>query len=1125
MTFAHLRIHTEFSLLEGACRIETLVQKAKQLGFHSLAITDKNVMYGTIPFYKACKKENIKPIIGLEASVNSGSLSQGKSYPLVLLAKNNLGYRHLLQISSVIQSEKSESISLHQLAKYTEGLFCLSAGVDGEIGQCLLHGEFEQAYELAKQLKQMFQEGHFFLEVVDHGQQDEKRVNEWLVKLADKLQISLVATNNVYYVNKEEALAYDALRAIKNGTTLERHEHEEFYLKSTEDMLTVFDSKFHEAVRISEKIARSCQVEIELGKQILPKYPLPDNITPQEALAKLCLKGIKERIGQLTPEIKQRLQYELNVINNMKFNDYFLIVWDFMKYAREQGILTGPGRGSAAGSLVAYALYITHVNPLEHNLLFERFLNPERVSMPDIDIDFPDTKRDEVIRYVVNKYGKEHVAQIITFGTLAARASVRDVGRVLDLDKKLIERMARLIPARPGMTLAKALQESPELKQLIEQSQDAQNLFKLAQMIEGFPRHTSTHAAGVVISDQPLTTNVPIKDGYDDVPLTQFPMEDLEDIGLLKMDFLGLRNLSLIEEILHYVEKSKGKKISLDNIPFHDKKTFQLLSKGDTTGVFQLESAGMRRVLSNLKPTEFEDIVAVNALYRPGPMENIPTYIAAKHGKRKITYPHPSLEPILKGTYGVIVYQEQIMQIASVMAGFSLGEADLLRRAISKKNRKVLESERQHFVAGCVKNGYSQQTAESVYDLLVRFADYGFNRSHAVAYSMIAYQLAYLKANEPLAFFTALMSSVVGNDDKLADYVAEARMRKLAILPPSINASDAYFTIQGQAIRFGLLAIKNVGFQAVQHILSERKAHGKFRSLFDICSRLPVKLLNRRTLEALIMSGACDEFGIDRGKLLATLDHAIEQAEQIQREKDQLGFFSEEEKEHTYVDVPPLTLLEKIKYEKEAFGFYLSGHPLSRYESLLKAIPHQPLIHLKEMRNEQLVTVAVMVENIHIAKTRKGEPMAFLQVNDETGNAEVIVFPNVYQLVREKLREESFLLVKGKFELQDNESVKLIANQVYFLQELEPYLRQIVILKIEPQFQKHSQLIQLQQLLKKHPGDVSVQLYYESNKQIRKLSKQYSISASEDCLNDIKRLIGENNVFIRTVLEFSEIKN
>jgi len=1124
MTFAHLRVHTEFSLLEGACRIETLVQKAKQLGFHSLAITDKNVMYGTIPFYKACKRENIQPIIGLEASVST-SLQQGKSYPLVLLAKNERGYRNLLNISSIIQSDKNESISLDRFSQLTEGLFCLSAGIDGEIGQCILHGEIEQACELASQLKQLFPDGHFFLEVVDHGLKEEKRVNEWLVKLADKLQIPLVATNNVYYVNKEEALAYDALRAIKNGTTLERHEPQEFYLKSAAEMFAVFDSAFHEAVRMSEKIARNCQVEIELGKPILPKYPLPENMTSQEALTKLCLKGIKERIGNMTPEVKKRLEYELAVINKMNFNDYFLIVWDFMKYAREQGILTGPGRGSAAGSLVAYALYITHVNPLEHDLLFERFLNPERVSMPDIDIDFPDTKRDEVIRYVVNKYGKEHVAQIITFGTLAARASVRDVGRVLDLDKKLIEKMARLIPGRPGMTLDKALQESPELKQLVEQSQDAQKLFNLAKLIEGFPRHTSTHAAGVVISDQPLTSVIPIKQAYDEVPLTQFPMEDLEEVGLLKMDFLGLRNLSLIEEILRYVEKSKGKKISLENIPFNDKKTFQLLSKGDTTGVFQLESPGMRRVLANLKPTEFEDIVAVNALYRPGPMENIPAYIAAKHGKRKVTYPHPSLEPILKGTYGVIVYQEQIMQIASVMAGFSLGEADLLRRAISKKNREVLENERQHFVAGCVKNGYTKQVAESIYDLLVRFANYGFNRSHAVAYSMIAYQLAYLKANEPLAFFTALCSSVIGNDEKLADYIAEARMRKLTVLPPSINESGAYFTIQGEAMRFGLLAIKNVGFQAVQHILAERQSHGKFRSLFDLCRRLPTKIVNRRTLESLIMSGALDEFGIDRSKLLATLDVAMEQADAFQQEKDQLGFFSgEEEREHAYIDVPPLTLLEKIKYEKEVFGFYLSGHPLLQYKELLKAIPHQKLIRIKETDGDQHVTVAVMVEHLHIAKTRKGEPMAFLQAADETGKAEIVVFPNVFRLVREKLREESLVLIKGKLELQDSESIKLIANQIYFLEELKPHLRKNVILKIAPEFQNHSQLVQLQQILKKHPGDVDVQLYYESSKQIRKLSRQYSISGSEHCLAEIKRLLGENNVFVRRVLEFSEIK-
>ncbi|MFA8437835.1 DNA polymerase III subunit alpha [Pueribacillus sp. YX66] len=1110
MTFTHLRVHTEYSLLEGACRIDSLVQQAKKLGFYAIAMTDKNVMYGTIPFYKACLQAKIKPILGLEANVMTSSAEQGTSYPLVLIAKNEIGYRHLLKISSDIQSQKqrkSEAIHIDTLASYSEGLFCLSAGIDGEIGQCLLHGEYEQAYQLANEFKQIFQVEHFFLELVDHGLQAEKQVNTLLAKLGNKLGIPLVATNNVHYVHKKEAIAYDALLAIKNGTILKRQQNEQFYLKSTEEMVAAFDPSFHKALKMSTKIAQSCNVNLTLGKPILPKYPLPPDVTSKEALLKLCVRGLKERIENITPEVKQRLQYELSVIHEMNFNDYFLIVWDFMKYAREQGILTGPGRGSAAGSLVAYALYITHVNPLEHGLLFERFLNPERVSMPDIDIDFPDTKRDEVINYVARKYGKEHVAQIITFGTLAARASVRDAGKVLDFEKKDIEQVAKLIPAKPGMTLKKAMKASSELNELVRRSDPARKLVELAHMIEGFPRHSSTHAAGVVISDKPLTDVIPLKNVQDDVPLTQFPMEDLEEVGLLKMDFLGLRNLSLIEDILKDLEKSTGQKINLDDIPFDDKSTFQLLSKGDTTGIFQLESEGMRRVLIQLRPNEFEDIVAVNALYRPGPMENISTFIARKHGKKQITYPHPALEPILKRTYGVIVYQEQIMQIASLLAGFSLGEADLLRRAISKKNRTILEEERRHFVSGCMKNGYEKRIADSIYDLLVRFADYGFNRSHAVAYSMIAYYLAYLKANEPVAFFTALLSSVVGNDEKLARYIGEARQKELVIHAPSINNSDVYFTMNGDVIQFGLLAIKNVGFQAVQHIIQQRP----YESIFDLCRRVSLKIVNRRTLEALILSGACDEFGVERGRLLATLDDAIEHGETYQRSKDQIGFFSENDHEPTYVDVPPLTELEKMGHEKEVFGFYFSGHPLLRYESLLKHIPYTRLSECKGRKKNRRIMTAVLLENVRIIRTKRGEQMAFLKVSDQTGDGEVVVFPNVYSESRQKLSEESLLIIEGTVELQ-HDRVKIIANKIKHIEELNERTHSYVLLKIESHRHRTTLLTDLQRILTKYPGDVAVQLYYESDKQLRRLSNQYSISASESCLAEIKKLIGKNNV-------------
>lgn len=1082
-------------------------------------------MYGTIPFYKACVQAGIKPIIGLEAQVTTGAELQGRSYPLVLLAKNEVGYRNLLKISTYIQSQqggKIEAIPISVLADFTEGIYGLSAGIDGEIGQCLLYEEYDFARVLAEKFQQIFEKHHFLFEITYRGLQEEKKVNEVTFSLAEKLGIPIVGTNNVSYVTEREVIAYEALRAIKDGSTLNRDTNDQAYLKSAEEMAAAFPEQWHHALEMSGRIADSCKVTLTLGKHILPKYPLQEGISAEKALRKLCLRGAEKRFSTMTQQVKDRLDYELTVINSMNFNDYFLIVWDFMKFARERNILTGPGRGSAAGSLVAYVLFITDVNPLQHGLLFERFLNPERISMPDIDIDFADTKRDEVIRYVSKKYGNEHVAQIVTFGTLAARAAVRDAGKVLGIEASEIEKVARAIPTKPGMTLEKAIAGS-SLATLLRQSEPAQKIVKLARMIEGFPRHTSTHAAGVVMSDEPLTDVVALKGGQDDLPLTQFPMEDLEDIGLLKMDFLGLRNLTLIENILDYIKRSTGRTIDLSQIPFNDQKTFSLLGKGDTTGIFQLESAGMRNVLSKLKPSEFEDIVAVNALYRPGPMENIPTYIAVKHGKQRATYPHPDLKPILEKTYGVIVYQEQIMQITSRMADFSLGEADLLRRAISKKNRAVLEQERTHFVKGCLKKGYDEKLANSIYDLLVRFADYGFNRSHAVAYSMIAYQLAYLKANEPIAFFTALLTSVIGNDEKLADYIKEAREKKIPIQPPSINESEAAFTVKDGTIQFGLLAIKQVGVQAVRELIKNRQASGKFTDLFDLCARIPVHVMNRRAYEALILSGACDEFAVDRGTLLATLDDAIEIAEKEQKNKDQVGLFQRTEREYTYVDVPPFTQHEKLTHEKEVLGFYLSGHPLGQYDSLLQQLRVNKLAQFKKKHVKQRIHVAVLVEHVRAIRTKKGEHMAFLKVSDDTGSAEIVVFPNVYRKVRKCLTDEALLYIDGKQEHQEDGTVKIIANQLTNLETLQEQATTVVLLKIGPQLQ-NDQMIQLQQVLKKHPGDKRVQLYYETEKRIRQLSKQYSISGDEVCLQDIKQILGNKNVISRVVFEFSEIK-
>lgn len=1111
--FTHLRVYSEYSLLQSACRIRPLVKRAKELGFKALALTDKNVMYGTIPFFQTCRTFNVKPIIGLEAQVVTSGAGNGKSYPLILLARNERGYRNLLKISSHIKKQtttKEQAIDVHSLKQYNAGLIALSAGLEGEIGRCLLHGEFEQAVHLARLFKKVFDSDCFFLEVSHHGLHEETAIYDSLLRLAKVTELPFAATNGVLYVNQEDALTYEALVAIKEGRELRPIRNREYYLKSEQEMTAAIPEAFQHAITNTAKIAERCNLNLTLGKPILPKFPLPKDVSSKEALLTLAKKGMEQRYGRVEKKIAERLQYELTVIDKMGFNDYFLIVWDMMKFAREQGIIAGPARGSAAGSLVAYVLYITNVDPIEHGLLFERFLNPERVTMPDIDIDFPDTRRDEVFAYIGRKYGYEHVGHIITFGTLAARAAVRDVGRVLGFSRAEIDKLARQIPTKPGITLDEALRQSQPLIKQIKEAPKIKQLFDIARAIEGFPRHTSTHAAGIVISSRPLTDVTAVQNGHDEIALTQFPMEDLETIGLLKIDLLGLRNLSLLEAILKNIEKSYAKKLQLTKIPLSDRKTFELLSKGDTTGIFQLESSGMRQVLRKLRPSEFEDIVAVNALYRPGPMNNIPTYIAAKHGNRKITYPHPDLAPILEKTYGVIVYQEQIMQIASTMAGFTLSEADLLRRAISKKQRDILEKERSHFISGSLKNGYSEETANAVYKLLVRFADYGFNRSHAVAYSLIAYQLAYLKTHYPVAFFTSLLSSVVSNSDKLSAYISELKERRINILPPSINESEILFQHEADNIRFGLLAIKNVGLQAVKEIVLERRKSGPYKNLFDLCRRVSMRTVTRRTLEALIMAGACDCFHRNRASLLATLERAIELG--LEREQGDL-FDDEENEEHRYVDVPPFTKSERLAYEKEVLGFYVSGHPLDQYLPLKTNQQLYTVASLKEIDKKREVKVAIFVEDVRTIRTKNGELMAFLRVSDQTGNAEVVVFPKSYKQFKSHLQADACLFVEGSIDESSTYSdMKLVANRMTPLE-----LRQApkVYLKLNEESQKHETLASIKNVLLAYPGSSEVVLYYETKKQAKHLSSRFSVDPSNECVQQLIAIVGEDNIAIR----------
>jgi DNA polymerase-3 subunit alpha len=1134
MGFVHLHVHSEYSLLEGTCRIEPLVKKAKDSGFEALALTDKGVMYGVVPFYKTCRRYGIKPIIGMEvyiAEPDADPVQKRRNtsdFSLILLAKSNKGYRNLIKLASTSNPGPyggRPKITKEQLTEYSDDLIALSSGMNGEIERNLLQGELEKANTAAESYREMFG-ADFYLELQDHHVAKEKQLNLDLIRLSKQTGVELVASNDVHYLEKDDAVSHDCLLCIKNGSKIADEDRErllshEYDLKSPREMAELFP-RLPAALSNTEQIASQCNVAIELGQSVLPKFPLLKGTGSAEYLRILCEQGLEERYTDITEKIRDRLEYELSVIDNMRFNDYFLIVWDFMKYAHEHGIVTGPGRGSASGSLVAYVLEITNVDPLEHDLLFERFLNPERVTMPDIDIDFPDTRRDEVIRYVARKYGEDHVAQIITFGTLAARAAVRDVGRALDLSLKLVDTVAKQIPSRPGITLVQAEKESPALKNMLKQSEEAARLYEIARTVEGLPRHASTHAAGVVISDETLTDVVPLQEGQEGVSLTQYSMDILEEIGLLKMDFLGLRNLTLIENILELIHTGTGKKPKLKNIPFGDEKTFQQLSAGDTTGVFQLESSGMRQVLQKLKPTEFEDIVAVNALYRPGPMDHIPTYISGKHGNREVIYLHEDLEPILKSTYGVIVYQEQIMKIASTMAGFSLGEADLLRRAVSKKKKDILDAEEEHFVNGCLENGYNRETAEEVYDLILRFASYGFNRSHAVAYSVIAYQLAYLKANYPQYFMAALLTSTINNHGKLEQYIKELKEKEISLYPPSVSQSDLFFNVEGKGIRFGLLAVKNVGVAAVEEVIAARKGR-PYEDLFDFCTRISLKKVNRRSIESLIFAGGMDEFGIGRAQMIASLEKALQYGENAGNtdQDGQVGWFEEVNLEKpNYENVPPLELSEMLTFEKEALGFYLSAHPLEQYERQLSRVQYDKITDLPMQNENRLTRIAGIVTKARAIKTKKGDPMAFLTLSDDTGEIEVVVFPKLYGSEPLLFQKDRFLFIKGSVQKKDSAS-QLIAEKAMRLDELKQprssasARKPVLYLKIEKHHQQTNTLIQLKKLLQQYPGNVGVILYYEEERQPVRLPDKYRVNASNNCLARLKEQLSSNNVVFK----------
>ncbi|WP_100488852.1 DNA polymerase III subunit alpha [Sporolactobacillus pectinivorans] len=1132
MPFAHLHVYSEYSLLNSTCRIGELVERAKKEGQLSLALTDKNVLYGVIPFYNACKKAGIHPVIGMELSIAAGTgddhLNRNgqDTGAIVLLAENHAGYVHLVKLASLVQCQKERCVEISSIAGYSEGLIALSGGRDGIIDLLLSKGKVQQAEMIAKQFRAMFP-GRFYLECQRRGSVRGDQTEQAKRTLGRSLSLSLVATNSIQYLDAGDARAFSCLRCIDSGAKLEDdliNEKADSDFKSSAEMGRRF-SDMPEAIEISGQIAEECHLDFSFGRMRLPAFPVPEGKTSEQVLREQCEHGLLQKYPVITEQVRQRLEKELAIIGQMGFNDYFLIVSDLIRHARESGYTPGPGRGSAAGSLVAYILAITEVDPLKYHLLFERFLNPERITMPDIDMDFPDVDRDKMIVYACEKYGKDHVAQIITFGTLAAKASIRDVGRVLNSDPRLVDRMAHLIPSLPKMTFEKALKESPKLQAMIRDSEDAAALFNLAKQIEGLPRHTSIHAAGVVFSDNPMTDTVPVQEGHDGIPVTQYPMEVLESLGLLKIDFLSLRNLTFLREVIRRVSVLSVKRLTAEMIPAEDPATFRMLGLGETTGVFQLESEGMRQVLRKLKPTDFEDVVAVIALYRPGPVQFIDRYIRRKHGDEPVIYPHPDLEEILAPTYGVIVYQEQIMQIAVKMAGYSLGQADILRRAVAKKKRNMLEDQKKDFLSGSQKNNYSLETASQIFDLIVRFANYGFNRSHAVAYGFVSYRLAYLKAHYPQAFMACHLSSISGNPDKMNAAVQEIRRSEIALLAPSVNQSFKTFEPSGRAIRFGLSAIKNLGGGAIDEILNQRETGGAYQGLYDFCRRVSLRKVNRKAIESMIFAGAMDEFGTDRAVLLATLDLAIRSGEEEQKNIAGQGTLRlTDSREEDYTQVPPLTSKEKLHYEREALGMYLSSHPLERFR---KGMPPGFLTigqagRMDQSHQSRIVYLAVLVEESKIIRTKAGQSMAFLTLSDESGTADAVCFPACFEKNQNILQNDWLLVIEASIsEKKRKEGLQLNVVRAETLQNYLQKKNAVLFFKIDRKHHRPEILVQLKTAIGNANGIHRVVLYYERDGKTMALAPQFSVSLNRDFIENMRRLLGTENVSIRSGRIFS----
>ncbi|MDD7363253.1 MAG: DNA polymerase III subunit alpha [Peptoniphilus sp.] len=1141
-SFVHLHVHSEYSLLDGFCKIQELPARAKELGMDAVALTDHGNMYGTVAFYKAAKEAGVKPILGCEVYVTREDkkvMDRGnKRYHLILLAENQEGYENLMSIVSTGYVDGfyyKPRVDMDDLRRHHRGIIATSACLGGEVQQALLTGDEQEAKRIAERYRDIFGDDNFFLELQDHGMREQKEVNRRLLRLSEETGIGLIASNDCHYLRKEDADAHDALLCIQTGSILSeerrmRFPSEEFYLKSPEEMEALF-SDVPEALENTVKIAKRCEVELEFHHLHLPHFDLPEGYTNKEYLRKLVEDGLKKRYDVVTEEIRDRVEFELDTIFSMGYTDYFLIVWDFIRFARSKDIEVGPGRGSAAGSVVSYALEIIDVDPLEFGLLFERFLNPERVSMPDIDVDFCYERREEVIDYVIEKYGEDHVAQIVTFGTLGARAAIRDVGRVMDMPYGSVDYVAKQVPNALNMTLERALEISPSLKKSYESDEEVAKLLDLAMRLEGVPRHTSTHAAGVVISENPITDYVPLTRNGGIIS-TQFNMIELEELGLLKMDFLGLRTLTVIRDAEAFIKRDTGVEVDFENMSYDDPKVLEMFQRAETLGIFQFESGGMRAFLKELKPTRFADLAAANALFRPGPMNQIPKFIESKHDPSKITYPHPALKDILEETYGCIVYQEQVMEIVRKVGGYSLGRADIVRRAMSKKKMVVMEQERQNFiygsltddgaidVAGAVRNGVDEESANRIYDLMIDFANYAFNKSHSVAYAVVAYRTAWLKCYYPAAFMAAQISSFMSNTDHMRMYIEECKRIGLKVLPPNINKSFLKFNVEDGAVRFGLKGVKNVGVHFVEAIEKARKEGGAFKSMSEFIRRvdkISPGAMNKRSMESLIKAGAFDVLGGNRPQYLATYDKIMDQVqgENKRNVPGQVSLFQTESFQSD--DLPKLKdydQKQKLEYEREVLGMYVSGHPLESYTQQLKEQTDYDTGRVREEleTTDTLyhVTLGGMLREKRTLVTKKKQMMAFGVLEDLYGVIELVLFPKVYASLERGIYEEGQLLVvTGRVEGSDVEEGKLLVESIRPLIDADHGEKLYLRLK------SASQRSQIEHILKRHPGTMPVVMFFSDENRALGVPRELYIRYDEELLRDLKSYIDPQKDAIR----------